>query len=290
MEDHPDYARSKCGQCIGCKLEYSRMWAIRGIHESTLHKSSCYLTLTYDDEHLPWGYTLVKDHFPAFMKRLRADRDYEARKATKKLGTKVVPDRLAFLMAGEYGEKYGRPHYHAILWGEDFPDKKFFKVHHGNNLYTSARLEKLWPHGYSTIGAVTFDSLAYVARYVTKKLTGPKAEEHYAWYEQDGEHKQQLPEYSGMSLRPAIGKGWYEKWKAQVYRDDTVIIRGRPMRPPPYYDGLYEVENPNHFANLKEKRIEKMKTKKDQDPLARLAAGEEIAKAKERRHRQSRSL
>ena len=76
-------------------------------------------------------------------------------------------------MCGEYGDKLGRPHYHAIIFGVTFVDKKLWSIRRGNNLYRSATLEKLWPYGFSSIGTVNFETAAYVARYVTKKITGP---------------------------------------------------------------------------------------------------------------------
>jgi len=128
-----------CGQCIGCRLERSRQWAIRCLHESGLHERNCFITLTYDDEHLPEGGTLVKQDWQLFIDRLR-----------KRFRTKV-----RYFHCGEYGEQTRRPHYHAILFGHDFDDKTLWKRNHGNPLYRSKSLERLWPHGYSSIGACT---------------------------------------------------------------------------------------------------------------------------------------
>ena len=90
-----------CGKCIGCRLDYSRKWAIRCVLEAQMHKENCFLTLTYDDEHLPKGEKLEKEEMQKFWKRLR--------KAT---GTKI-----RYYMAGEYGTEGGRPHYHACVFG-----------------------------------------------------------------------------------------------------------------------------------------------------------------------------
>ena len=145
-----------CGQCIGCRLERSRQWALRCSHEASMYDENCFITLTYREDALPPLGSLDKRHFQLFMKRLR-----------KRYPKKTI----RYFQCGEYGEKLSRPHYHACLFNHDFDDKKLFKVEGENRLYVSEKLTQLWPYGYSTVGAVTFESAAYVARYVTKKMT-----------------------------------------------------------------------------------------------------------------------
>ena len=85
-------------------------------------------------------------------------------------------------MCGEYGENRGRPHFHACLFNFDFPDKKVWrKTSQGHPVWRSPSLEALWPYGFSEIGSVTFQSAAYVARYIMKKATGRDAEQVYEW-------------------------------------------------------------------------------------------------------------
>lgn len=147
-----------CGKCPGCKLEQSRQWAVRCLHEKRLHTESCFVTLTYDDAHLPPGNTLVKADLQNFLKRLRHD----------------TGPGLRFFACGEYGSKTLRPHYHLLLLNSDFADKKLIKSGSAYNLYGSARLSKLWPFGHHALGDVTFESAAYVARYCMKKKTMAK--------------------------------------------------------------------------------------------------------------------
>lgn len=103
--------------------------------------------------------------------------------------------------------------------------------------------------GAVIIGEVTFESAAYVARYVTKKITGKKSEEHY---------KGKTPEYVTMSRgrKPegGIGTRWFQKYKSDVYPDDFVVIRGKKMRPPKFYDNLYQEENPSQHQKVKQGR------------------------------------
>ncbi len=242
-----------CGQCIGCRLEKSRQWAIRCIHEASLYDKNCFITLTFDDEHLDPNKSLNKRDFQLFMKRLR-----------KRFG-----EGIRFFHCGEYGTLNKRPHHHACLFNFDFPDKKLWRVNNGVPLYRSAELERLWPYGYSTVGEVTFESAAYVARYVLKKVNGEKAFMHYAIVDEEtGEYfGQRQPEYTTMSRRPGIGRGWFEKYKGDVYPHDYVVIRkGIKCRPPQYYDRIYDLTDPEEFSIIKARRRYKARQNKDNTP------------------------
>lgn len=200
-----------CGQCIGCKLERSRQWAIRCVHEASLHEQNSYITLTYDDRYLPMDGSLQVRDFQTFMKRLRKH---------------IHPQKIRFFHCGEYGEENGRPHYHACLFGYSPADRTFWKTERGNDLYVSDTLQQLWGLGHISIGEVTFESAAYVARYITKKITGARAEKYY---------EGRKPEYVTMSRRPGIAQPWLEKFKSDVFPSDEVIIRGKRMPPPRFY-------------------------------------------------------
>lgn len=219
-----------CGKCIGCRLAYSQEWGIRAYHESTLYKNNCYLTLTYNDENLPLSGSLEPHLMTAFMKAVR-----------KKYGSKI-----RFLLCGEYGKNLTRPHYHICLFNHNFNDRRLHTTNHcGNDLYTSDQLSDLWPLGYNLIGDITFKSAAYVARYVTKKITGALAADHY---------KHLNPEFLRMSRRPGLGKDWYEKYKKEVFPDDFVILDGRKMPVPKFYDDQLLIENPDLHAQVVKRR------------------------------------
>lgn len=229
-----------CGQCIGCRLERSRQWAVRMMHEASMHRDNCFITLTYSDENLPAYGSLVKSDFQKFMKRLRKE---------------IAPETVRFFHAGEYGERLGRPHYHACLFGYAFPDKVEFTRRGEFPVYRSALLERLWPFGLSEVGSLTFESAAYVARYVTKKITGKAAEDHYAIADADtGEVVMLQPEYATMSRRPGIGARWLEAYSDEVYPADEVIMRGRSMKPPRAYDVRFKEVSPELFARVRRKR------------------------------------
>ena len=229
-----------CGQCIGCRLERSRQWAIRCVHEASLWPHNSFVTLTYNNYNLPAKGTLVKRDVQLFLKRLRKH---------------FCDQKIRFYMCGEYGEKLQRPHYHLILFNLQFPDKKLFKFNRGYPLYTSDTLSRLWPFGFHTIGDVTFETCAYTARYILKKVNGDLASDHY---------QGRLPEYTCMSRKPGIAHDWYETWKDDVYPHDYVIIRdGIKCRPPRYYDHLFEIDNKEVYKRVKWRR--KYKSSKSPD-------------------------
>ncbi len=225
-----------CGQCIGCRLERSRQWAMRCLHEASLYDSNAFITLTYDDANLPYAGSLNYEDFQKFMKRLR-----------KRTGAKV-----RFYMGGEYGsEGTMRPHFHACLFGYDFPDKVYYKkTSSGERIFTSKLLESLWPFGLSSIGNVTFESAAYIARYCVQKVTGDLAKSHYEVITDDGEIVDRVPEFNHMSLKPGIGARWLEKFSTDVFPRDYVVINGVKVKPPKYYDVLFERENPGEFSEI----------------------------------------
>ncbi|WNK13170.1 MAG: replication initiator protein [Microvirus sp.] len=221
-----------CQKCIGCRLAKSSEWAVRLIHELQYHKESAFLTLTYAPEHLPDKASLNKSDFPLFMKRYRKS---------------ISPQRIRFFQCGEYGEQMGRPHHHAIIFGHDFPDKEIYSVRQGVTLWESPALNALWGKGSVKIGQVTFDSCAYVARYITKKINGPPAKEHY---------KGRKPEYITMSNRPGIANQFVKEHIKSIYPHDYVIMfkNGKPFkaRPPKYYDKIYDSLEIEKFKTLDE--------------------------------------
>jgi hypothetical protein len=185
-------------------------------------------------------------------------------------------------MAGEYGENFGRPHFHACLFGIDFDDKKLWKRTSANSmLYTSSDLEILWPFGYSSVGDVTFESAAYVARYIMKKVTGKNAKEHYTEIDpESGEITTRKPEFTKMSLKPGIGYEWYKQYTSDVYPHDYVVIRGKKVKPPKYYDKKYKIEQPFEFDELLYIREKSAKLHYEDNTPERLLVKEQVAKAK----------
>lgn len=255
-----------CGQCVGCRLEYSRQWANRCMLELQYHDSAYFVTLTYDDDHVPVNYycsdsetgeaspslTLRKRDFQLFMKRLRK---------------KFSNDKIRFFMCGEYGSETLRPHYHAIIYGLHLDDLQVYKRSpEGFTYYNSPSLQSVWtdskgqPIGYAVVADVTWETCAYTARYIMKKLRGSAAQA-YADFNLE-------PEFTLMSRKPGIARQYYDD-HPDMYEFDYINIStskgGRKFRPPKYFDKLYDLEHPEEMTRMKEIRqkcaIDAMKAK-----------------------------
>lgn len=260
-----------CGQCIGCRLEYSRQWAIRCMHESSLYDDNCFITLTYNDEFLPKHRGLEYRDFTLFMKRLR-----------KRFGSGI-----RYYMAGEYGELNRRPHYHALLFNFDFNDKVLFKKTHDMPLFTSETLDSFWTcpvtkrsYGFASVGSCTFESAAYVARYMMKKVKGEDTTLRYFNVDiSTGECVPLDSERALMSRRPGIASDWYDKYSHQVIDKDYVIVNGKKVKPPKYYDGLLAKVDPARLELIKEQRILDAKKYSENNSFERLQVRKKVKEA-----------
>lgn len=215
---------------------------MRCLHESKLHEESCFITCTYSEENNP--VSLCPSHFTKFMKRLR--KKYENKK-------------IRYFQCGEYGEQNCRPHHHACIYGLTFTDRILYREK-PIKLYISETLNSIWSYGYCTIGEVTFESAAYVARYITKKITGPDAAKYYGT---------NIPEYITMSRRPGIAAVWWELYKDDIRRIDGVIINGKKVMPGKYYDKKFDNIEHKLMLEIKNKRIQKI-NKSEQTPERRI--------------------
>lgn len=275
-----------CGRCIGCRLDYASGWATRMMHEASLHQNNCFITLTYNQDHLPRDTSLDHSHFQLFMKRLRKY---------------IAPQKIKYYMCGEYGDKNGRPHYHAILFGYNFDDWIYLHdSEKGNPIYTSPTLERIWQKGFVQVGEVTYDSCAYVARYVMKKINGKQKDEidedtglrHYERYEHDDLTGEVIriveiePEYSTMSRGGRSGNGiahdWINTYASDIYPKDHTHINGMPRKSTRYYDNQLKRLNPDMYDDIKAERARKGYESQDNSP-ERLEVRENLAKAKNKR-------
>lgn len=218
----------KCGQCMECRLAYSREWAIRITHEAQMWDRNCFLTLTYDDLCLPPYGQLVKRDLQLFFKRLR------------KAGYK-----FRYVACGEYGEKRRRPHFHVALFGIDFSEDR---IPYGlgvqnDQMYVSRACATVWsksvfPLGH-TIGSLSFESAAYIARYITKRVSGVGVSPLPLSFDSDsGEVVMPNPEF--LLASKGIGKGWFHDYFfTDVFPHARVITsQGTPAPVPRYYKSL----------------------------------------------------
>lgn len=207
-----------CGQCLGCKLEYSRQYAVRCMHEAKLYSENCFITLTYKDAPL----SLSKRDCQLFLKRLRE---------------RFPGSRIRYYLGGEYAPETRRPHYHACLFNFNFPDRVYFKRSGEFKLYTSELLASVWTHGFSTVADFSFETAAYCSRYVVDKVSCPDAPNFYENINlETGEVTQIEREFSLMSRRRGLGFGWINTFSGDVSGDGKVVVNGREVRAPRYYD------------------------------------------------------
>lgn len=259
-----------CRQCQGCRVDHARGWGLRCLHESTLHEASSFLTLTYSDEHYPDAGSVEVRPLQLFQKRVRNEHG-----------------KVRFFSCGEYSPGKFRAHYHVLLFGYDFPDRKLWSSSKsGHRVYISEELQSLWPHGHSYIGDVTFQSCAYVARYATKKINGKKAGLHYyRAHPITGEMVQLRPEFITMSRRPGIGAGWFEKYGRDAFPSDYLIHEGSKVAVPPFYlRRLKQAEDQERLLvpslSILDARKQRARLHADNNTPERLAVREEVAERK----------
>lgn len=263
-----------CQHCWACKLNYSAEWATRNMLETLDHETAFFITLTYDDEHLPilenttyiqkfdLGYKTVElpetiendgtwiegslwpDHVKTFINSLR--------KHFNRLGT----NNIRYFYCGEYGETTQRPHYHMLIYGlpmditqnYDYHIDKQFKEHWKNPI-----IDQYWPYGMHDIANVEWSSAAYVSRYCMKKIY--EEENSDQWYAEHGK----LKEFICMSRKPGIGMNYYQKNKFKIYENDSMImktVKGNTgsFKPPKAFDKLFKEEYPDQFEKIEKHR------------------------------------
>lgn len=244
-----------CGYCIGCRLDRARQWTVRCLHEASLYADNCFVTLTYADD----PYSLQPQDMTDFFKRLRS---------------RIAPQTVRYIQAGEYGAHFARPHHHAILFG--FRPGDLYPVTGGDHpLYASPLLADIWGHGHITVGDVSPDSIAYVCRYTLKKLgVEPKtSQSHYAG---------RRPEYVTMSRRPGIGQSWLDQFNSEVARAGTVLLNGREVRAPRYYDNQLAAIDEKILLDIKRIRADNSVNRTPSDNYVSAKLAEIRAAAKER--------
>lgn len=243
-----DYIEIPCGKCIGCRLDYSRTWANRMMLELQDHKESYFVTLTYDEDNVPKSYYPDPDTGEAIQSLTLCKRDVQL--FFKRLRKSLDGQKVRYYLCGEYGTNTLRPHYHAIIFGLPLNDLTPVRKMSYGLLYSSAFLASIWQKGMVGVTEVTWETCAYTARYVTKKLNGNLAE-FYTIHNL-------TPEFSLMSRKPGLARRYYDENKDEFYNYDEIYVatarKGVKFKPPKYYDCLYAIDNPAEFGKIKENR------------------------------------
>lgn len=182
-----------CGKCAACQIRKRKDWTTRLSNEAEFYGDNCcFVTLTYDDDNIPVTcfnpvkgdrpkmidrgagelplFTLLPSDVQKFIKRLRRHLEYVPKSANKRLGRDHVESSIRYYAVGEYGGRFGRPHYHLMIFGWKPSDMVFHSIRNGHLIYRSAQIEKLWRYGFSTVEPVEGGVARYCSRYVTKKF------------------------------------------------------------------------------------------------------------------------
>lgn len=256
-----------CGHCIGCREKYSKDWAARCWHESQFYeKKCCFLTLTLDrnhpqfDEMAPDGslrrnvYAVDEETGKTIIVSKGCIQIFISKLRSLLRSSKYGNPKISYFGCGEYGKKLNNPHYHILLFGFDFPDKKLWKVSSaGSSLFRCSFLEEVWPYGFSTIGDVDFRSAAYVARYALKKVS--KSENPYQYYKH---YAGRVPEFTCMTK--GLGSKWFDKYGENLYSEekDFLVVPGKgrfsKQKPPRFYDKLLKRKSPEIYEKIKARR------------------------------------
>lgn len=267
---YPNPIDIPCGQCAGCRLDYARNWSVRCMLESLQYEHNYFVTLTYDDEHLSkenivsyvpcnldtgevittsdgdiilsHSATLVKAHLTQFMKSLR---EYFQRVYNH--------TGIRFFACGEYGSKTMRPHFHLILFNCPIPDLELYKTNFQGDTYWFSDIlqHKIWKRGIVVVAKCNYNTCSYVARYMLKKQKGKGAEIYHSLHIE--------PPFSRASRMPGIARNYYDSNSVKIYKYDSLYIvdgngKSKKVRPPHYFDRLYDIDNPDELNAIKEKR------------------------------------
>lgn len=241
-EGKPVYMTKKvtvaCGKCVECLKKRSEEWSFRIMDECSCWQENCFITLTYNDLHLPENGTLVKRDLQLFMKDLRS---YLWRKYER---------RVRFFGCGEYGKKGKRPHYHVIIFNWCPSDMEYYKTDKsGCELFKSVEVWNIWKRGFITVGKVTLKSAKYCSKYMQKLNTLREG---------------CIPPFTVMSNRPGIG---FYKINPADLADDKLYRDGKSIHLPRYYLKVLEREG-HDLTEFIERRCTVGKMREDADLLA----------------------
>lgn len=263
-------------------MEYAETWSIRCQHEAKLYDSNLFVTLTYDEDNIPWHRGLEVDHIQRFLKRLR--------KAY--VGDIVLPEANAtrpirYYYAGEYGETTDRPHWHLLLFNLRLPD------YHGEPRARELRsLQDLWPYGIHECDQFTAARAAYVAGYAAKKVSGRMARrlKYEVFHPETGEVYERRPEFANMSRRRGIGVYYFRRYWRDFVRGYIEGSGGYRKRLPRLYHQYLSEDKEWAYGDEDRKQSFLLTLDPRESWPDRLAAREAVAKAKKLHSGKERGL
>ena len=255
-----------CGKCSGCLTDRARHWATRCQLEALESPNNWFVTLTYDDEHVPWvqsatansdtGEVLDEVWLPTLRKSDTKRFIHDLRQLAERRRGEFG---IRFFLSGEYGDQTQRPHYHCLLFNYHCPDPMLFKERDGIVYFVSDEIATAWPYGQALLTYYSFETGAYVAGYVLKKckarLSEPFGRDDEPVYI-DGRQK----EFINMSRRPGIGRRFFNEKGEYIYEYDGIVVPSGTftpahiVKPPPYFDRLMADTDPDLLVSIKERR------------------------------------
>lgn len=196
-----------CGYCAACRRDKISMWTDRLVFESD-GKPSTFLTLTYNDEHLPADKSVHLEDWQDFHDTLRH--------------IKGIP-KYKYFVTSEYGSVNFRPHMHACIIGLNCLDWTVYSA-----------FEKAWRgRGFFDCSPLNPSRIRYCLKYMHKELKGKMKND----YEKLG----LAPLFHTMSK--GIGRSWFFKHVDSLRRDGGYYRDGKLRPLPRYYRDLLRVRD-----------------------------------------------
>ena len=278
-----------CGGCIGCRLDKAADWSTRATNELRYHDDACFITLTYNDDHLPNDKSINRDDPRNFLRRLR----------------RAYPDqKIRYFGCGEYGKNQqgeinpftgkpdiGRPHYHYIIYGMNFDDRRLINDDDIPQ-YESQQLEELWGKGFTSLGNADQKNIDYISQYTTKKINGNMAADHYKYLDPvTGEEINRQPEFISVSTQPGIGSQWFDDFEGDCLKGFITNGKGRVQKIPKYYKRqMKERFCSENYETVKKNTMKHVKPDHPDNSPERLKAREEVVKYRAARAARKRNL
>lgn len=248
-----------CGKCQLCRVQRRYDRALRIMLEAeSWPEATTFITLTFDEDHVgsneldhrEWS-QFIKDFRKKFCQaEYSKPKDYGT-KRHKRIYSKTFK-QIKQVMCGEYGDTFGRKHFHGIIFNHSFGDMRFTGDYSakGNPIHTSDALREVWKKGRVQIEPITFDLALYVGSYVTDNLL-----------DEDPNQGHQKKQY-GLFGR-GIGLNWIKRYWRDVLVSGQIKTLERDYPVPRYFWKKIEELHPAEYAAYKQKKYSDMQNKRD---------------------------
>lgn len=277
-----------CGWCLGCRLDNSRMWALRMMHEARYSTDNYFITLTYSDKNMPFGGDLRYSDLRDFFKRARHLFQGVPSPTTRRPKRRVVTEddpAFRYFACGEYGDKTLRPHYHFCAYNFKIDDLRPFKQTKTGMYFTSQSLTETWRHGHVIVVKLDWACAKYVSGYVTKKMNTHEGVRLLSPETEDEEAQYYTIQRAFQSK--GLGLEWYNANKKEVWDLDGCLFGGKYMvRVPRFYFKQLQRDDPDKAEDVLMRRLEKYAVR----PIIDTTLDRELIYAQEAKRLQMQTL